>query len=159
MQKALFVRSGILENLLNSGTPTTSPHTYGQTILGGGYLILNDVKGRCEMGVGIKFIEPSNDVFILTFGSKWPDGNGFFNEATITFLYIKGIVIARKAIVHNYYRDVFITLCPDWDKPPKRIEYVCKFLREGKAKTQKKLKDEDIEYTIRKLPNHYDYKW
>ncbi len=111
------------------------------------------------MSVGIEFLESSNDVFILRHDTKWPDGNGFYDKATVSFLYVKSVVIARKAIIHTYRRDDYVTLCPAWTKPKKRIEYICKFLKEGKAVIEKKLKDEDEEYSIRELPNHYDYNW
>ena len=111
------------------------------------------------MALGIEFLDSSNTALILTYPTKWPDGNGFYDKATVRFLYVNGIVIARQAIVDSFHGDNYVTLCPTWNNPKKRIQYICSFLNESKAVIERKLKDEDEEYSTRELPNHYDYNW
>lgn len=110
------------------------------------------------MSVRIEFVDLSKNVFVLHYGSKWPDGNGFYDKAMISFLFVKGVMVAKKAVI-NYRKKRYVAVCPDWTKPRKRIEYICKFLKEGKAAVEKKLKDDDEDYSIRKHRKSIEFGW
>ncbi len=110
------------------------------------------------MSVEIEFIKKTDNIFILHYGTDWPDGNGFYDKCMISFLFVKGIMIAKKAVIYRTGK-TFVALCPDWMQPKKRIEFICKFLKEGKTKIEQKLKDKDETYSIRKHAKSIEFDW